>query len=442
VPELELPALVVDDVVGVAAPGRLALVNRDPGPDEAGVPLGTAIALELVDTGESGVDVTETRVWVGGAPAFAGRRVVPPFDGPRAGLVVERGDARLVLDPRTPLSSLERVEVRVASTTIDGRAELDETYAFVAEDRTAPRVLAATAQGLRRVVLALDEPVDLGSSFAATFEALDAPAVPVAATRARAEGALLTLDLEPELSPGARYEVRLAGIVDREGNAVLAPFDRATFVAPRPPRPARRRFDLWSMLPKHNRRADATGDLARFVACLQEVTDLALADVDRFAELLDLERAPEPFVDAMLSDLGNPFHFDLGELEKRRLASVLVAMYREKGTEPGIKNAVRFLLGVEVTRILAFAGTALTLGESELGVDWELGPSGNFARYAFHVEVASTLTPLVRQQVRALVTYLKPAHTHLVELLEPAAPPAVDHWELGQSALGEATDLH
>jgi phage tail-like protein len=442
VPELELPALVVVDVVGVAAPGRLALVNRDPGPDEAGVPLAATIALELVDTGESGVDVAETRVWVGGAPAFAGRRVVPPFDGPRAGLVVERGDARLVLDPRTPLSSLERVEVRVASTTLDGRAALDARYVFVAEDRTAPRVLAATAQGLRRVVLAFDEPVDLGPSFAATFEALDAPAVPVAATRARAEGALLTLDLEPELSPGARYDVRLAGALDRNGNVILPPFERATFVAPRTPRPARRRFDLWSMLPKHNRRADATGDLARFVACLQEVTDLALADVDRFAELLDLERAPELFVDAMLSDLGNPFHFDLGELEKRRLASVLVAMYREKGTEPGIKNAVRFLLGVEVTRILAFAGTALTLGESELGVDWELGPSGNFARYAFHVEVASTLTPLERQQVRALVTYLKPAHTHLVELLEPAAPPAVDHWELGQSALGEATDLH
>lgn len=441
-PELELPALVVDDVVAVAAPGRLALVNRDPGPDEEGVPLGTAIALELVDTGESGVDVAETRVWVGGAPAFAGRRVVPPFDGPRASLVVDRGDARLVLDPRAPFSSLDRVEVRVASKTLDGRAELEERYAFVAEDRTAPRVLAATARGLRRVVIALDEPVGLGPSFAATFEALDAPAVPVAVTQARAEGALLRLDLEPELSPGARYDVRLAGVLDRNGNVILPPFERTTFAAPRPPRPARRRFDLWSMLPKHNRRTDATGDLARFVACLQEVTDLALADIDRFADLLDLERAPEPFVDAMLSDLGNPFHFELGALEKRRLASVLVAMYREKGTEPGIKNAVRFLLGVEVTRILAFAGTALTLGESELGVDWELGPSGRFARYAFHVEVSRPLSPPERRQVRALIDLLKPGHTHFLDLLEPGAPPVVDDWELGQSSLGEATDLH
>ncbi|HEU4410077.1 MAG TPA: Ig-like domain-containing protein [Polyangiaceae bacterium] len=440
-PELELPALVVDDVVAVAAPGRLALVNRDPGPDEEGVPLPATIALELVDTGESGVDVAETRVWVGGVPAFAGRRVVPPFDGPRAGVVVERGDVRLVLDPRTPFSSLERVEVRVASRTLDGRAALEERYAFVADDRTAPRVLAATTRGPKCVVVAFDESVDLGPSFAATFEALDVPAVPVAATQARAEGSVLTLDLEPELSPGARYDVRLTGVVDRSGNVVLPPFDRATFVAPRPPRPARRRFDLWSMLPKHNRRADDTGDLARFVACLQEITDLALADIDRFADLLDLERAPEPFVDAMLEDLGNPFRFELSELEKRRLASVLVAMYREKGTEPGLKNAVRFLLGVEVTRVLAFAGTALTLGESELGVDWELGPSGRFARYAFHVEVSRPLSPPERKHVRALIDLLKPGHTHFLGIIEPTLLHGVEHWVLGISDLGDTTLL-
>ncbi|HEU4406566.1 MAG TPA: phage tail protein [Polyangiaceae bacterium] len=440
-PELELPALVVDDVVAVAAPERLVLINRDPGPDEAGVPLGAAIALELADTGGGGIDVAETRVWVGQAIAFAGRGPLAPFDGLRAGVVVERGDVRLVLDPRAPFGSLERVEVRVASKTLDGQAALDATYAFVAEDRTAPRVLTAAAPGPRRVVVAFDEPVGVGHGFAAAFAALDAPAVPVATAQARAEGSLLLLDLEPELSPGARYEVRVEGVVDPNGNAVLPPFDRATFVAPRPPRPARRRFDLWSMLPKHNRRADATGDLARFIACLQEVTDLALADVDRFADLLDLERAPEPFVDAMLEDLGNPFRFELGELQKRRLASVLVEMYRQKGTETGIRNAVRFLVGVEVTRVLAFAGTALTLGESELGVDWELGPSERFARYAFHVEVSRPLSPPERRQVRALIDLLKPGHTHFLGIIEPTLLHGVEHWVLGISDLGDTTLL-
>ena len=75
-----------------------------------------------------------------------------------------------------------------------------------------------------------------------------------------------------------------------------------------PHHPAGRRFDLWSMLPKHNRRADATGDLQRFISCLQTVTDELLADVDSFTDIIDLERAPEEFVDSILMDLGNPFN--------------------------------------------------------------------------------------------------------------------------------------
>ncbi len=92
--------------------------------------------------------------------------------------------------------------------------------------------------------------------------------------------------------------------------------------------------------------------------------------------------ASEDFLDLILQDLGNPFPFDLYVLGKRRLASVLVEMYRQKGTEAGIENAIRFFLGIDVTAITPFTGTTLVLGESELGVDWELGPSDRFARYA------------------------------------------------------------
>ena len=70
----------------------------------------------------------------------------------------------------------------------------------------------------------------------------------------------------------------------------------------------------------------------RFIACMQEVTDLLLSDVDRFTDVFDLERAPAPFLDLILADLGNPFPFDLDELGKRKLAASLVRMYRQKGT--------------------------------------------------------------------------------------------------------------
>ena len=196
------------------------------------------------------------------------------------------------------------------------------------------------------------------------------------------------------------------------------------------------------MLSKHNRRADETGDLARFIACLQEITDLLLAEVDRYPDIFDVERAPPAFLDLILQDLGNPFPFELDTLGKRRLASVLVEMYRQKGTAVGVKNAIRFFLGVDIEAITPLAATALTLGEAELGVDWELGPSDRFARYAFDVKVGRILSETERRQLRAIVAYLKPAHTHFVNLVEPLPPPTFDDWELGESLVGVTTELH
>lgn len=127
---------------------------------------------------------------------------------------------------------------------------------------------------------------------------------------------------------------------------------------------------------------------------------------------------------------------------KRRLASVLVEMYRQKGTAKGIQNAIRFFLGIDISAITPFNADTLYLGESLLGVDWVLGPSDRFARYVFNVEVARILTDRERQQLCAIVEYLKPAHTHFVDLVEPLPPVLPNHWELGVSDLGETTDLH
>ena len=117
-------------------------------------------------------------------------------------------------------------------------------------------------------------------------------------------------------------------------------------------------------------------------------------------------------------------------------------MYRQKGTAVGIENAIRFFLDIDVEAITPFTGTTLVLGESELGVDWELGPSDSFARYAFDVIVDQVLTDTQRSQLRAIVEYLKPAHTHFVDLVEPIPPGDFDHWVIGESELGWNTLLH
>ncbi len=237
-----------------------------------------------------------------------------------------------------------------------------------------------------------------------------------------------------------RYRVTVDGVTDLNNNPVLPPYDAAVFTGFRPVRPANRRFNLWELIPKYNRRIDETGDLRRFIDCLQEVLDLLLAEIDRFPEIWDIERAPESFLDLILGDLGNPFLFDLSELGKRRLASVLIELYRQKGTATGIQNAIRFFLGLEV-EIVPFTADVMSLGESELGVDWILGPSDRFALYSFNIRVDETLTDTQREQIRAIVESTKVAHTHFIDFLEPSAPPSLDHWELGTSELGIQTTL-
>jgi phage tail-like protein len=442
---VELPGLYVDNVASIVAVERPLLVNRDPGPDEVGVPLDWPVALEVLDPGADGINRAATRVWVDGQLAFDGGaapELQPGFDGPHADVVESADTLRIVLDPTTPFASLATVEVRVVSATVGGEHALDETYTFRAEDRTAPKVLAAQATAPRVVHIGFDEPVLVVDSAGFAFVPVGLPAVNVGPVDAEADGSVVVITLDTEMTPDVAYEVVVTGVTDLHDNPVAAPDDRATFSGFRPPRPLGRRFDLWTMLPRHNRRADVTGDLRRFIACLQEVADLLLAEGDRYADIFDLERAPEPFLDLILQDLGNPFPFDLDVLGKRRLASVLVEMYRQKGTAVGIENAIRFFLGIDVAAITPFAGTTLVLGESELGVDWELGPSNRFARYAFNVEVEVPLTDTERRQIRAIVDYLKPAHTHFVDLVEPGLPPVFDHWELGISELGWTTDLH
>ena len=441
-PRLQLPTLWVDDVSAGRSADRLVIGNRDPAPDERDVPLESAIAFEVVDVGPDGVDPARAHVWIDGVPALSAGAVQPGFAGPRASVVALTDTLRVVLDPRTPFASEARVEIRVVTETRGGAHRLEVTYEFTCEDRVAPRLVAAVALAPRAVRLGFDEPVLVDDPLGFAFEARSAPAMPVAPVAARADGSAVVVELDVEMTADATYEVLARGVSDLAGNPVAPPFDRAAFIGYRPRRPARRRFDLWRMLPKHNRRQDTTGDLRRFIACLQEVTDLLLSDIDRFADLYDIERAPERFVDLILHDLGNPFAFELDLGAKRRLAASLVDMYRLKGTAPGIVRAVRFFLGVEVTAITAFASETLVLGESELGVDWVLGPSDRFARYAFEVHVDRVLTDVEHRHLRRIVQYLKPAHTHFVALIEPSPPAVVDHWILGVSELGESTDLH
>jgi phage tail-like protein len=315
----------------------------------------------------------------------------------------------------------------------------------------ALRVVGAQARELARVRVSFDHAVQQVDAAGAddalnparyALTRLSTPAVEAAVLAVEpVTSSAVDLVTDIPLTPAASYRVDVEGVADVSGGLIGAVDGAAVFTGFAPSRPANRVFDLYRFLPEINRREDETGDLQRFLACLQEVTDLVLVDIDRFTDILDPDLAREPFVDLMLGEFGGPFAFDLSTVDKRRLLNVLVAMYREKGTVPGIVNAVRFFLGLEV-QITAYAGEALTLGESLLGEDWVLGPSSRFAALAFEVVSPRLLGTEERKRLRQIVDYLKPAQTHFARLVEPVPPETVDPVELGQSELGESWILH
>ena len=108
-------------------------------------------------------------------------------------------------------------------------------------------------------------------------------------------------------------------------------------------------------------------------------------------------------------------------------------MYCQKGTALGLRNAVRFFLGLEVT--ISSCSPTLVLGEAELDDTFVLGPSDRFALYAFEVQVDRPLSDTQRRQLAAIIDYLRPVHTHAL-LREPLPPPSFVVWELGEGALG------
>ncbi|MDJ0767106.1 MAG: phage tail protein [Myxococcota bacterium] len=434
-PIAELPALSIEVIAATQADARLCLINRHPGPGEENVPFDWTIALEIVDTGPDGVDLDATQIWVDDALAFDTGVFQPDFAGPGSDLAITADSLRIFIDPVAHFESQATVAVRVVSATIGGAYDLDETYSFIIEDRTAPRVLAAQATGQRLIRIGFDENVKVIDPSGFSFQSLDLPAVPISPVSAILRGSVVEVVVHTEMTPDARYQVTVDGVADINDNPILPPYNATVFTGFRPVRPDNRRFNLWEFVPKYNRRIDETGDLRRFIDCLQEVLDLLLSEIDRFPNIWDIERAPESFLDLILLDLGNPFLFDLSELSKRRLASLLLDLYKLKGTALGIQNAIRFFLGIEV-EIVPFTADVMSLGESELGVDWILGPSDRFALYAFNIEVDQKPTNTQREQIRAIVELTKPGHTHFVDLLYPDDSPSLHHWELGISELG------
>ncbi len=459
--DVELPAVYLDGLSVDDSSVGYEVFNRDPAPGEEGVPINRSIQLDLVDAaGALAVNPGHVSIYVGGVLAYAAGVFQPGFDGPESAEDATPWNSaglRITIDPTAPFGSEQTVDVRVAAIG-SPNGNLDVTYSFVTEDVAAPRLAAAVAIERRTVRATFSEPM-VQLDPAAANDALNPanwtveiasttlddglPAVALEVVGVESDGSdEVLLELDVDATRGAVYRVTVENAEDPSGNAIGDPTNVAFFVGFECPQPAGRTFSLIDMVPDLNVAEDETGDLARFVAVIQEVVDLLLCDVDRWVEIIDVDLAPEPFVDAMLFDLGNPFEFDLTLIDKRRLARLLVPIYRQKGTADGIVNAIRFFLGIETTLVYPAFGDVWTLGVDLLGIGSFLGTSDAAARYSYRIVSPVLLTDEQRSQMLRIARYMHPAHEH-VSIEEPPPPPTIpDHWELGYSELGTETILH
>lgn len=472
---VELPGVYLDSVICDTSADRPTIINRMPDPNDAGVPIDSDIYLEITDP-NAAHDTTNgsldnISIYVNGVLALllgvGTQNFQPGFDGPDSFAILhssvwdDHRTAIIRIDPTTNFTATSTVNVRVlALARLTGVSESPHefNYAFNTEDLTAPTLASATALDLKTVRVVASEPLvavdPTGANdalnpanwaiFVASTSLADGlPAVTssVVLVAKVAEG-VYDLTTETELTRGATYRVEGGPIEDTSGNPMVVPNNRAFFVGFECVGAAGRSFQLIDMLPDVNVNEDDTDDLKKFVGCYQETTDLLLCDVDHWTDILDPDIAPERFVDVMLRDLGNPFTFDLSDVDKRRLIRVLVPIYQQKGTDPGIINAVRFFIGIEVSIYVPSFDSVWTLGVSELGSGTWLGSSSLRDRLSFYIVSPISLTQTQRDQITSIVNYMKDARTHFLGIQEPTLPTVPDHWELGLSELGTETILH
>ncbi len=449
--DVELPGCAIDAVVTDGSVTTPVLINRDPEPGEARVATTSQISVQIQDATGGTIDLNAVRVLVNGELAYDGGLdlALPGWDGAGSGQVLTADACGYIvtLVPDPALSPLTLYTVQVIAATALGAA-LDQSYSFTTADTIAPTVVEAVATGRSYVRVRFDEQVlmtaesALDASNYVIVLVSGAPAVTlevVSVERESTTAVLLVLDIFQ--TPGAVYQVTVSGVVDSFGNVVDPSANTGVFTGFAPVVPAGRDISLFKMLPDVNQVEDTSGEHERFLGVMQEIGNLFFGLLDEWTQIIDYTVAPEGFVDLILADLGNPFAFlNFSLNQKRKLCGLLLAIYRTKGTGPGIVDAANVLLGIEV-EIQVYAWAPFGLGFVHIGQTFVLGTSTPADLYTFLVVSPDVLTSDQRTALRAIADYMKAAHEHF-RIVEPAPVVVFDHWQLGYSALGTQTVLH
>lgn len=407
-----LAVLSIDSSEAIIVSGSYAIIQRDPQPDEAGIPIDTDIGFLLVDLDQdplaatiNNVNFTVSIEGIQIASCTSGvLTILPPWGGSITATTSSDPFVGWYVTIEQPVPSefsgeqVIDVKITLNPTTGFGHAPfgsypfghppalsaIDFEYSFTIEDLTPPKLLEAEALDLFTIRVTFDDEMstDDGVSVAdISMWQIDrmnedpAPAVNIEVVSVGAvsdsNGKKWDLTIQWEMTQGCTYEITANPLLeDESGNSIDSDYSSVQFTGYQIPTVEGRRFSHWlQMIPEKNRIEDLTRDLERFSGCIQEVLNLLLNDVDRFTDQFDPDLANDEVIEAMLYDMGNPFDTEelgLSGNEKRKLLSYLIDIYKQKGTAQGIESAVLFMLG-EIVTVVPYIAEGWILGEDELG---------------------------------------------------------------------------
>lgn len=432
---MQLPSVQLDTIVESSE--TPAVANRNPEPGEVQVPSVGPVVFDYFE-------VLPLDVRINGELASTGTVLSAGWSGTIVSIV---GGSRFTLFPNVPFESGSLVTVELFDPA------LLTSWSFVSYDVSAPllnTVLAINATQIRVVFseVVLMGALEIGDALnpdSYIIERVSKPAAtPVVIAVDQVSDREVVLTTTFELSFGAAYMLVVSDVADEFGNVFSAPDNAVAFSAWLPPYPAGRRWLMHDLVPRFTLAEDLTGELLLFLGCLQDTNNILLHSIDAWSDILDPDLAPEVAIDAMLVDLGNPFSFELDLITKRRLVKTLIPMFRLKGTVPGIINAVRFFLGIEVS-IETFTGRGWRIGRDQISAYNQIAPQpaiigpGRHAIYCFRIHSPLVLTPVQKARVLTIGQYMKGAPEHLIGLRDAAPIVGLPlYWTVGITETGRA----
>src|SRR5262245_4737600 len=98
---------------------------------------------------------------------------------------------------------------------------------------------------------------------------------------------------------------------------------------------------LQDLVPRRYFRGQDGERTDRFISIFQDQFCQLLNDAQNLGLIIDADVTDERYLDLLISNLGFDLNIFLSVDKKRKLVKVVVQIYQQKGTKPGIENVIR-----------------------------------------------------------------------------------------------------